>query len=121
MASAVKIIYWLPHCSTCVKAKAFLEEQGFTVKATHDIKADRLPRGTVEALAKAVGGPEKLFSKRAMKYRAMGLHEREVSEAEMLDLMEEEYTFIKRPVVLFEDGTTLCGFSQKAYLKALEK
>ena len=120
MAPEVEIMYWLPHCSTCVKAKTFLEEHGVHVKATHDIKAERLPKATVAKLAKAVGGADKLFSKRAMKYRSMGLHERDVTETEMLELMVEEYTFIKRPVVVFKDEATLCGFSQKAYLNTIE-
>jgi arsenate reductase len=42
----------------------------------------------------------------------MGLHEREVSQDEMLRLMEEEYTFITRPVVVSGDRAT-AGFSAK--------
>ena len=63
-------------------------------------------------LARKVGGVEKLFSKRAMKYRAMGLHERELSEDEMARLMAEEYTFVTRPVIVRGDRAT-AGFSAK--------
>ncbi len=76
------------------------------------LKTDRLPADEVRRLADFVGGPDKLFSRRAMKYRAMGLHEHEVSEDEMLRLMEEEYTFITRPVVVAGDRAT-AGFSAK--------
>lgn len=55
---------------------------------------------------------EALFSKRAMKYRAMGLHEREVSEDERVKLMAEEYTFVTRPVIVRGDRAT-AGFSAK--------
>ena len=58
------------------------------------------------------GGVEKLFSKRAMKYRSMGLHEREVPEDEMVRLMSEEYTFVTRPVIVRGDRAT-AGFSAR--------
>ncbi len=75
-----------------------------------DLKAQPLEHAEVEDLARKVGGAEKLFSKRAMKYRAMGLHERELSEDEMVRLMTEEYTFVTRPVVVRGDRAT-AGFS----------
>ena len=47
-----------------------------------------------------------------MKYRQMGLHEREVTEDEMVRLMVEEYTFVTRPVLVRGDRAT-AGFSAK--------
>lgn len=105
-------VYGLPHCSTCQKAVAHLEGKGVQVDRFHDLKTDRLSADEVRGLAERVGGVDKLFSRRAMKYRAMGLHEREVPEDEMLRLMEEEYTFITRPVVVSGDRAT-AGFSAK--------
>lgn len=105
-------VYGLPHCSTCQKAVAYLEGRGVHIDRFHDLKTDRLSADEVRALAERVGGVEKLFSRRAMKYRQMGLHEREVPEDEMLRLMEEEYTFITRPVVVSGDRAT-AGFSAK--------
>jgi arsenate reductase (glutaredoxin) len=66
----------------------------------------------VEDLARKVGGAAALFSKRAMKYRKLGLHERQLSDDEMLDLMAEEYTFVTRPVIVRGDRATV-GFSEK--------
>ena len=105
-------VYGLPHCSTCQKAVAYLEGRGVAVDRFHDLKTDRLSAAEVRDLAERVGGVDRLFSRRAMKYRAMGLHEREVSEEEMLRLMAEEYTFITRPVVVAGDRAT-AGFSAK--------
>jgi arsenate reductase len=113
-------LYWLPHCSTCQKAKAFLEAQGLKVTLEHDLKANPLDAATVAKLAQAVGGAEALFSKRSMKYRPLGLHEQTLSEAELLAWMVKEYTFIKRPVMLFDTGAAACGFSQKTLLALLQ-
>ena len=52
-----------------------------------------------------VGSYEALFSRRAMKYRGWGLHEKELSEKDYRKYILEEYTFLKRPVIV--DGETV--------------
>ena len=49
------------------------------------------------------GSYEALFSRRAMKYRAWGLNEKQLSEADYQKYILEEYTFLKRPVILVDD------------------
>lgn len=83
-----------------------------TIRSFRNLKEEPLSVDEVRGLAEKVGGVEKLFSKRAMKYRAMGLHEREVSEDEMVRLMAEEYTFVTRPVIV-RGGRATAGFSAK--------
>ncbi|HYE77869.1 MAG TPA: arsenate reductase family protein [bacterium] len=113
-------LYGLPHCTTCQKAQAWLDQHGVTVDKFHDVKAERLSRKEIERLATLCGGPEKLFSKIARKYRALGLHEREVLAPEMLDLMKGEYTFIRRPVIVPKGGKrAVAGFSEKAVRELL--
>jgi arsenate reductase len=113
-------MYWLPHCTTCQKAIQYLEKKGYAVAEFRDVKSDPLDRKDVERLAELVGGAGELFSRRARKYRAMGLSERELSSDEMIQLMAEEYTFIKRPV-LVSDGRATAGFTSKSYDTFLEK
>lgn len=105
-------VYGLPHCSTCQKAVAYLEGKGVEVERFHDLKTEPLSAEQVRRLAERTGGAGKLFSRRARKYRAMGLHERDLSEEEMLRLMTEEYTFVTRPVVVAEGGA-VAGFAPK--------
>ncbi|HEX8831309.1 MAG TPA: ArsC/Spx/MgsR family protein [Longimicrobium sp.] len=105
-------VYGLPHCTTCIKALEHLRDRGISVTSFRDLKAEPLSEPEVRALAQKVGGPDKLFSKRAMKYRKLGLHEREVSQDEMAQLMADEYTFITRPVIVHGDRAT-AGFTPK--------
>lgn len=112
--------YWLPNCSTCVKAKNFIERHGIKNYELRDIKANPLSREEVEDLAKKLGGIDDLFSKRAVKYREMKLNERELSESEMLDLMTEEYTFLKRPILVI-DNKAIAGFFEKYINEFLEE
>jgi arsenate reductase len=105
-------VYGLPHCSTCQRALQHLRERGVAVQGFRDLKARPLSRAEVEELARKAGGAERLFSRRAMKYRQMGLHERQLAEDDLLRLMAEEYTFVTRPVIVRGDQAT-AGFSAK--------
>ncbi len=104
--------YWLSNCSTCQKAKNFIERHGIKDYDLRDIKENPLSREEVEKLAKMLGGADALFSKRAIKYREMKLSERTLSNEEMLDLMTEEYTFLKRPVLVINNKAE-AGFFEK--------
>jgi arsenate reductase (glutaredoxin) len=113
MMSAVSVeVYGLPHCTTCQRALQYLGDHGVAISRFRDVKAEPLQRSEVEELATKVGGPEKLFSRRAMKYRQVGLHERDLTDDDLLRLMTEEYTFVTRPVVVRGARATV-GFSTK--------
>lgn len=111
----IETFYWLPHCSTCVKAEQHLLDKGATIQKYVNLKEEQLDEKTLKQLAEGVGGVESLFSKRAMKYRSMGLDKVALSEADMLKHMQAEYTFVKRPVLVTSEGKVLSGFSAKQY------
>ncbi|MBI3015063.1 MAG: hypothetical protein HYY65_08415 [Candidatus Tectomicrobia bacterium] len=83
-----------------------------------DLKSEPLSAKEVESLAKKVGGAGGLFSRRAIKYRTMGLAGKELSAREMIRLMAQEYTFISRPVVVRGEKAT-AGFSKGRYEELL--
>ena len=99
-------------CTTCQKAVAHPQERGVSIRSYRNLKEEPLSEDEVRALAAKVGGVEKLFSRRAMKYRQMGLHEQRLSEDDLVRLMAEEYTFVTRPVIVRGDRAT-AGFSAK--------
>lgn len=113
-------VYWLPHCTTCQKALTELKRHGVRVSTRRDLKASPLMRAEIEALARKIGGIKAMFSKRARKYRELGLDKSELSEDEMLQLMCDDYTFIKRPVIV--NGTrATAGWTPKSYLQLFSK
>ena len=77
-----------------------------------DIKAENILPAQVDQLIRMSGSALVLFSKRAVKYRAMGLHERELSDAEMRQLIIDEYTFLSSPVLVL-DNEIFVGNSKK--------
>ncbi len=111
----MKKIYHLASCSTCQRIIRELGgSDGFEMQ---NIKEDMLTEAQIDALAAQVGSYEALFSRRAMKYKSMGLKDKQLSEADYRDLILEEYTFLKRPVILIGDAVFV-GNSKKTVAAA---
>lgn len=100
--------YILPSCSTCQRILKEINWQG----EIYDIKSNGIPEELLDRLAKEHGSYEALFSRRAMKYKSLGLKEMDLTEADYKRYMLEEYTFLKRPVFAFENATFV-GNSKK--------
>ena len=107
-------LYGLSGCTTCQKAMRRLERHRVKITKFRDIKEEPLLRQEVENLAEMLGGASELFSRRAVKYREMKLNERELSEAEMIDLMATDYTFLKRPILVI-NGKATAGYFEKFF------
>jgi arsenate reductase (glutaredoxin) len=99
--NAMKKIYHLSSCST---NQRILKELNVGQEVElQDIKEKNIDAKTLEFIKEKVGSYEALFSKRAMKYKSMGLNEMNLTEEEYKKYMLEEYTFLKRPFIILED------------------
>lgn len=94
-------IYYLSTCDTCQRILKEINPGKDVI--LQDIKFDPITPAQLEEMKKKAGSYEKLFSKIARKYRAMGLHEMILTEADYRKYILLEYTFLKRPVMLFGD------------------
>lgn len=112
-----KKMYHLSTCNTCARIISELELGSDTV--LQDIKTEAITESQLEEMANLAGSYEALFSRRARKYRAMGLGEKTLAEADYKQLILEEYTFLKRPVLLVEDAIFV-GNSKKVVAAAAE-
>tara|TARA_R110001583_G_scaffold24869_4_gene90471 strand:+ start:2313 stop:2618 length:306 start_codon:yes stop_codon:yes gene_type:complete len=77
-----------------------------------DIKLENISESDLDQIADQIGSYEALFNKRAMKYKSMGLKEKNLSEQNFKQLMLEEYTFLKRPFILI-NGEAFIGNAKK--------
>ena len=57
----------------------------------------------VDQMIALAGSAESLFSKRARKYKELGLKDKSLSEADIRQLIIDEYTFLKRPVLVLDE------------------
>lgn len=97
----MKKIYSLKSCNTCgriIKDLNLPSEFEF-----QEIKEDEMTVKQLEDLHNLSGSYEALFSKRAKLYKDMGLKDQNLSEKDYKHYLLEHYTFLSRPVIVFED------------------
>lgn len=68
-----------------------------------DIKTTQITAEELAQMKELSGSYESLFSQRALKYKALGLKDKTLTEDDFKKYILEEYTLLKRPVILFED------------------
>lgn len=97
----MKKIIHLSSCDTCQKIIKAVKP-GIDVEL-QDIKVQNIDAETLDWLREKVGSYESLFSKRALKFRSMGLNEMNLTEEDYRRYLLQEYTFLKRPFMINGD------------------
>lgn len=90
-------IYHLKTCNTCQRIIKELGAEGFEFQ---EIKTQPITAEQLDDWAKAVGSYKALFNMRAQKIKILGLAVNSLSEADFRRLILDEYTFLKRPVIV---------------------
>lgn len=105
-----------PKCSTCTKAKKWLDEKGLEYEM-RDIKADNPTAGELSEWHQKSGLPlKRFFNTSGNLYKEMKLKDRlpEMTEEEQLQLLGSDGMLVKRPIVVDGD-TVLIGFREKEW------
>ena len=117
----MKKIYTIGHCTTSL---ALFEETGldkligskFTLQ---NIKFDKITTAQLDEMKKMAGSYEALFSRRAIKYKELKLKDKKLTEKDYRDYILDEYTFLKRPVVIINNK--IFAGSEKKTIEELKK
>lgn len=110
-----KKIYHLANCSTCQRIIGQIDETaGIDFQ---EIKTQPMTASQLDEMKALAGSYEALFSRRAMKYRSMGLDKMTLTEDDYRRYILEEYTFLKRPVAII--GEEIYVGSAKKTVEAL--
>ena len=113
----IPILYGLQKCSTCVKARDWLNERGtdagFVDYRDYPVSADSLRDWSTK-----LGGWEKLVNRASMTWRNLP-DERKTPESDeaWLALIAEFPALVRRPLTVWPDGTVTAGFSEKKFLE----
>lgn len=93
----MKKVYYLGTCDTCARIikEVGLKKAGFEFQ---DIKTEKMTPAQVDEMKDMAGSYEALFSRVALKYKT--LDPKPSTEKEYRKLLLEEYTFLKRPVII---------------------
>jgi Spx/MgsR family transcriptional regulator len=109
------VLYGLKQCSTCLKARAWLDQHG-VAHSFIDYRDDPVPAAMLKAWAGKVGGWEKLVNRTSMTWRALPEARKAASsDAEWAGLIAEYPALVRRPVTVTADGEVTVGFSEKRY------
>lgn len=105
----MKKIYYLKTCDTC---RRILKEMDTTGYILQDIKTEPITVAQLEEIHELTNSYEVIFSRRAKKYKQMDLKNQTLSEKDYRQLILDEYTFLKRPVII-NDTEVLAGNTKK--------
>ena len=106
----MKKAYCVSTCTTCqrILKDSDLMKKGY---AYQNIKEEKITPEQLDQMKAMIGSYEALFSRRALKYKAMGLKDKKLTEKDYRDLILQEYTFLKRPVII--SGKKIFSGSEK--------
>jgi arsenate reductase len=98
----MKKIYHLGNCTTsqAIIKETQIDKKGFDMQ---DIKFEKITPAQLDEMKKMTGSYESLFSRRAIKYKDLGLKDKKLEEKDYRNYILKEYTFLKRPVVIIND------------------
>ena len=82
-----------------------------------DIKTEKITPAQLDEMKNKAGSYEALFSRRALKYKELGLKDKQLTEKDYRRLILEEYTFLKRPVAIL--GEKIFVGSEKKTVESL--
>ena len=110
-----------PPCSTCKKAKAWLDANGISYTARH-IKEENPTYEELKEWYQRSGLPlKKFFNTSGLLYKSLNLKEKlpTMTEEEQLRLLATDGMLVKRPLVVLEDAV-LTGFREAEWQKLLK-
>ena len=109
-----------PKCTTCQKAKKWLDENGFEYTDRH-IKEQNPTYNELQSWYAQSGLPlKKFFNTSGLLYKSMGLKDKlpAMSEEEQLKLLATDGMLVKRPIIV-TDTVVLTGFREKEWAEKL--
>ncbi len=110
-----------PKCTTCKKAKNWLEDNGFDYSDRH-IKDNNPTYDELKSWYEQSGLPlKRFFNTSGLLYKSMGLKDKlpSMSDEEQLKLLATDGMLVKRPIIVF-DNAVLTGFKEKEWEEKLK-
>lgn len=99
--------------ANCTTSQAIIKETGILRPGINrdqndkfqmqDIKFEKITPAQLDEMKKMAGSYEALFSRRALKYKELKLKDKKLEEKDYRNYILDEYTFLKRPVIIIND------------------
>ena len=111
-----------PKCSTCKKAKEYLEKNNIEFKERNIVTETPTKEELKDWLKRYNISIDKLYNTSGMKYRELNLKEKRqtLSLEEQLTILSSDGMLIKRPILITQK-TMLTGFKEKEWEKVIKE
>ncbi len=111
-----------PKCTTCQKAKKWLEENNIDFESRHIVENNPTKEELKAWLTLSKQPIKKFFNTSGILYREMNLKEKVASESEdnLLSLLATNGMLVKRPI-LVKDDVVLIGFKAETWAEYFKK
>lgn len=112
-------LYGIPNCDTIKKARTWLADQGIAY-TFHDYKKDGIERARLEKWCRKAGW-ETVLNRAGTTFRKLPDADKHgLDEKKAIELMLEQPSMIKRPVLDFGGGKLIVGFKPEIYAAAFK-
>ncbi|MBD1223367.1 Spx/MgsR family RNA polymerase-binding regulatory protein [Virgibacillus halodenitrificans] len=108
--------YWYPNCSTCKKAKKWLDDHSISYEPIHIVE-NPPTKGEIEELIDKSGlSAKKFFNTSGMKYRELNMKEKikDATVSQMAEWLASDGMLIKRPIVTDGQKVTV-GYKEESF------
>lgn len=102
----------IPNCDKIKKTKNWLDENNIEYQFIN-LKKEPLTKDEIEELSFKVG-LDVLVNKRGTTYRKLGLKDQNLTDKELITVLLENQSMIKRPVLVLDEAV-LVGYDEDAF------
>ena len=110
------IFLWYPKCTTCQKAKKWLEENNIEFEERHIVEDNPSKKELKIWINQSDYDIKRFFNTSGLKYKELNLKEKlsQISDDEKIELLSSNGMLVKRPI-LITDKKILVGFKEKEW------
>lgn len=110
-----------PKCSTCKKAKKWLQENGIEFDDRHIIENNPSKEELKEWIKKSGKEIKKWFNTSGLKYKELNLKDKiaTMTDEEKIDILSSDGMLVKRPIFISDKGI-LIGFKEDEWTEMLK-
>ena len=112
-----RIFLQYPKCTTCKKAKKFLEDNNVAFEDRHIVENNPTEAELTEWISRSGLEIKKFFNTSGLKYKELALKDKlpTMSDDEKIKLLASDGMLVKRPLIV-EDERILVGFKEKEWV-----
>lgn len=110
------LLIWYPKCSTCQKAKKWLQDHKIDFEERHIVEETPTKEELKEWIQQSKLESRKFFNTSGLKYKELNLKEKlpVMTEEEKIELLASNGMLIKRPLFI-HNQKVLVGFKEKEW------